>query len=189
MAAAPVHSFVCARSFKSSVGVHVEGEHNDEVSIAGEEPLRCSLDLWYGGIPTMRFLRPLTLAALVVAVAAGGGVRAEDTVEEVHRQCGAEYADRFALAKCLNAEEKDYGKRLAEAYRKVMELQMPDAKKALIAAQRSWLTFQEKNCAFHRSVLSFDGAADGAAAAALCMLRTTMQRLAELEALLPNLEH
>ena len=137
----------------------------------------------------MRFLRPPTLAALIVAVAASGGVRAEDTVEDVHRQCGAEYADPFALAKCLKAEEKDYGKKLAGTYRKVVELQTPDTKKALIEAQRSWLTFQEKNCKFHRSVLSFDGAANGDAAAALCMLRTTMQRLAEFEALLPNLEH
>ena len=70
-----------------------------------------------------------------------------------------------------------------------MDLQTPDTNKALIEAQRSWLTFQEKNCKFHRGVLSFDGAANGDAAEALCMLRTTMQRLAELEALLPNLEH
>jgi uncharacterized protein YecT (DUF1311 family) len=137
----------------------------------------------------MHFLSPLALAALIVAVAASCGARAGDTVEEVHRQCGAEYADPFALAKCLKAEEKDYGKKLAETYRKVMELQTPDAKKALIEAQRAWLTFQEKNCTFHQRVLSFDGAADGDAAAALCLLRTTMQRLAELEALLPNLEH
>ena len=78
----------------------------------------------------MRFLRRLALAALIVAVAATGGVRAEDTVEDVHRQCGAEYADPFALAKCLKAEEKDYGKKLAETYRKVVELQTPDSKKA-----------------------------------------------------------
>jgi hypothetical protein len=62
----------------------------------------------------MRFLRPLALAALIVAVAATCGVRAEDRVEDVHRQCGADYADPFALAKCLKAEEKDYGKKLAE---------------------------------------------------------------------------
>jgi uncharacterized protein YecT (DUF1311 family) len=141
------------------------------------------------GNSTMRFVRPITLGALIVAVAASHGARAEDTVEDVHRQCGAEYTDPFALAKCLKAEEQDYGKKLAETYRKVVELQTPDAKKALIEAQRSWLSFQEKNCKFHRSILSFDGAANGDAAAALCMLRTTMQRLAELEALLPNLEH
>ena len=136
----------------------------------------------------MRFLRPKTLAAFIVTIAASHGALAEDTFEDVHRQCGAEYADPFALTKCLKAEEKDYGKKLAEAYRKVVELQTPGTKKALIEAQRSWLTFQEKNCKFHRSVLSFDGAANGDAAAALCKLRTTMQRLAELEALLPNLE-
>jgi uncharacterized protein YecT (DUF1311 family) len=136
----------------------------------------------------MRLLGPKTLAVLLVAIAAGPGALAEDTVEDVHRQCGAEYADPFALTKCLKAEERDYGKRLADTYRKVMELQTPGTKKALIEAQRSWLTFQEQNCKFHRSVLSFDGAADGDAAAALCMLRTTMQRLAEFEALLPNLE-
>ena len=137
----------------------------------------------------MRFLRRTILGTLIVAVAASHGVLAEDTVEEVNRQCGAEYADPFALTKCLRAEEKDYGKKLAETYRKVVDLQTPDTKKALIEAQRAWLTFQEKNCTFHRNVLSFDGAANGDAAEALCMLRTTMQRLAELEALLPNLEH
>ena len=137
----------------------------------------------------MRLLRPKILAAFIVAMAAGPSALAEDAAEDVHRQCGAEYADPFALAKCLKAEEKDYGKRLAETYRKVVELQTPDTKKLLIEAQRSWLSFQEKNCAFHKSVQSFDGAANGEAVAELCMLRTTMQRLAELEALLPNLEH
>ena len=132
----------------------------------------------------MRFLGAKILAACIVTIAATGGAFAEDAVEDVHRQCGAEYADPFALAKCLKAEEKDYGKKLAETYRKVVELQTPDTKKALVEAQRAWLTFQEKNCKFHRSVLSFDGAADGDAAAALCMLR-----LAEFEALLRNLEH
>ena len=136
----------------------------------------------------MRLLRPTILVALIVAVAASHGALAEDTVEDVNRQCGAEYADPFALAKCLRAEEKDYGKKLAETYREVGELLTPDTKKALIEAQRSWLTFQEKNCKFHRSVLSFYGAVDGDAATALCMLRTTMHRLAELQALLPNLE-
>ena len=158
------------------------------MSIVGEDAKMPSTYA-YGGNQKMRLLRRLMLAALVVAVVADGEVRAEDAVEEVHRQCGAEYADPIALAKCLKAEEKDHGQRLAEAYRKVMELQTPDSKKALIEAQRSWLTFQEKDCKFHQSVLSFKGAADGDAAAALCMLRTTMQRLAELEALLPNLEH
>ncbi|MGP1680507.1 MAG: lysozyme inhibitor LprI family protein [Burkholderiales bacterium] len=155
------------------------------MSIIGKEPIRC---LFWEGYSTMRLLRPKTLAAFIVAIAARHGAVAEDTFEDVNRQCGAEYADPFALTKCLKAEEKDYGKELAEAYRKVVELQTPDNKKALIEAQRSWLTFQEKNCKFHRRVLSFDGAANGDAAAALCMLRTTMHRLAELEALLPNLE-
>jgi uncharacterized protein YecT (DUF1311 family) len=135
----------------------------------------------------MRFWWPTVLVALMVVVSPGA--RAEDAVEEVTRQCGAEYADPLALTKCLKAEEKDYGKKLAETYRKVVDLQTPDAKKAVIEAQRSWLTFQEKNCKFHRSVLSFDGAANGDAAEAECMLRTTMQRLAELESLLPNLEN
>ena len=66
----------------------------------------------------MRFLRRTILGTLIVAVAASHGVLAEDTVEEVNRQCGAEYADPFALTKCLRAEEKDYGKKLAETYRK-----------------------------------------------------------------------
>jgi uncharacterized protein YecT (DUF1311 family) len=102
----------------------------------------------------MRVLGSKILAAFIVTIAATGGGIAEDAVEDVHRQCGAEYADPFALAKCLKAEEKDYGKKLAETYRKVVELQTPDTKKALIEAQRTWLTFQEKNCKFHRSVLS-----------------------------------
>jgi uncharacterized protein YecT (DUF1311 family) len=128
--------------------------------------------------------------ALMLAVAAAcAPAAAEDKVEDIQRQCGEDYADPFALAKCLSAEEKDYGKRLATTYKKVAELQTPEAKKILVEAQRSWLAYQEKNCAFHKSTLSFEGGENGEAAAALCMLRTTMQRLAELEALLPRLEH
>ncbi len=57
------------------------------------------------------------LVAFTVAVAASHGALAEDTVEDVNRQCGAEYADPLALTKCLKAEEKDYGKKLTETYR------------------------------------------------------------------------
>jgi len=71
----------------------------------------------------------------------------------------------------------------------VVELETPDAKQVLVEAQRAWLKYQEKNCEFHQRVLSFEGGENGKAAAALCELRTTMQRLAELGALLPNLEH
>jgi uncharacterized protein YecT (DUF1311 family) len=134
-------------------------------------------------------LKAIALTLMLAVAAAWAPAAAEDKVEDVQRQCGEEYADPFALAKCLSAEEKDYGKRLAATYKKVAELQTPEAKKTLVEAQRSWLTYQEKNCAFHKSTLSFEGGENGDAAAALCRLRTTMQRLAELEALLPNLEH
>jgi uncharacterized protein YecT (DUF1311 family) len=137
----------------------------------------------------MKALSSGGVAMLLLLAVPCASARAEDKVEDIQRQCGEEYADPFALAKCLWAEEKDYGKRLADVYKKVVELQTPEAKKILVEAQRSWLTYQEKNCAFHKSTLSFEGDENGDAAAALCMLRTTMQRLAELEALLPNLEH
>lgn len=137
----------------------------------------------------MKSLSSAGLAMLLLLAAPCTTARAEDKVEEIQRQCGQEYADPFALAKCLSAEEKDYGRRLAAAYKKVAELQTPEAKKILVEAQRSWLAYQEKNCAFHKSTLSFEGGENGDAAAAQCMLRTTMQRLAELEALLPNLEN
>jgi uncharacterized protein YecT (DUF1311 family) len=137
----------------------------------------------------MRGLSSTVLAAALLAVGPCADALAADTVEDIHRQCGEEYADPIAVAKCLTAEEKDYGKRLAATYQKVVELQTPDAKQVLIEAQRSWLKYQEKNCEFHERVLSFEGSENGKAAAALCELRTTMQRLAELEALLPNLEN
>ena len=137
----------------------------------------------------MRGLNSAVLAAALLAISPGAHVLAADSVEDIHRQCGEEYADPIAVAQCLRAEEKDYGKRLAIAYEKVVELQTPDAKQVLIEAQRSWLIYQEKNCEFHERALSFEGSENGKAAAALCELRTTMQRLAELEALLPKLEH
>jgi uncharacterized protein YecT (DUF1311 family) len=52
--------------------------------------------------------------------------------------------------------------------------------KLLVEAQRSWLTIRK------RTALSSEGGDNGDVAVALCMLRTTMQRLAELEALLPQ---
>jgi uncharacterized protein YecT (DUF1311 family) len=137
----------------------------------------------------MNTLGAAVLATLTVCLSAGGAWAAEDTVEDLHRQCGADYADAAAVAKCLTAEENDYGKRLATTYEKVTELQAPDAKKALSEAQKSWLKYQEQDCDFHERALSFDSKDEGAAAEALCRLRTTMQRLAELEALLPQLEH
>lgn len=137
----------------------------------------------------MRGLSSTVLAAALLAFGPCPHALAEDTVADIHRQCGEEYADPIAVAKCLTAEEQDYGKRLANAYKKVVELQTPNAKQVLVEAQRAWLKYQEKNCEFHQRVLSFEGSENGKAAAALCELRTTMQRLAELEALLPNLEH
>ena len=137
----------------------------------------------------MRSLSSAVLAAALLAISPCADALGADTVEDIHRQCGEEYADPIAVAKCLRAEEKDYGKRLATTYQRVVELQTPDAKQVLVEAQRAWLEYQEKDCKFHERVLSFEASENGKAAAALCELRTTMQRLAELEALLPNLEH
>jgi len=138
---------------------------------------------------SMRGLSSAVLAVALLAISPCSGALGADTVEDIHRQCGAEYADPISVAKCLTAEEKDYGKRLATTYQKVVELQTPGDKQVLVEAQRAWLKFQEKNCQFHERVLSFEGDENGKAAATLCQLRTTMQRLAEFEALLPNLEH
>ena len=137
----------------------------------------------------MRGLSSAVLAEALLAVSPCADALGADTVEDIYRQCGEEYADPIAVTNSLTAEEKDYGKRLATTYQKVIELQTPDNKQVLIEAQRAWLKFQEKNCEFHERVLSFEGGENGKAAAALCQLRTTMQRLGELEALLPNLEH
>jgi uncharacterized protein YecT (DUF1311 family) len=94
----------------------------------------------------MRGLSSTVLAAALLAVGPCADALAADTVEDIHRQCGEEYADPIAVAKCLTAEEKDYGKRLAATYQKVVELQTPDAKQVLIEAQRSWTAASMCGC-------------------------------------------
>ncbi len=137
----------------------------------------------------MKFLGAIVVAALIFLGATAAARAADNTPDDIHRQCAAEHAHSLSVTNCLKAEEKDYGKRLAAAYMEVLDAQTPEAKQALVEAQKSWLKYQSQDCAFHKQVLSFNGAEHGEAAAALCTLRTTMQRLAELEALLPQLEH
>jgi uncharacterized protein YecT (DUF1311 family) len=137
----------------------------------------------------MKFLGAIVVAALIFLSGAAAARAADDTPDDIHRKCAAEHADALSVTSCLKVEEADYGKRLAAAYKEVVDAQTPEAKQALAEAQKSWLQFQSQDCAFHKQVLSFNGAEHGEAAAALCTLRTTMQRLAELEALLPQLEH
>jgi uncharacterized protein YecT (DUF1311 family) len=97
---------------------------------------------------SMRGLSSAVLAVALLAISPCSGALGADTVEDIHRQCGEEYADPISVAKCLAAEEKDYGKRLATTYQKVVELQTPGDKQVLVEAQRAWLKFQEKNCQF-----------------------------------------
>ena len=135
------------------------------------------------------------IAMLVVSLLAGlgspalGAVRAptEDAADKIHSQC--RNAEPDAVADCVLAKEKDYGRKLADKYQSVVELQGAAEKKLLVESQRAWLSYQEKSCKFHEQALAFDGADAARAAGAVCLLRTTLQRLAEFDALLPKLEH
>ena len=123
----------------------------------------------------MRRLIETLLVSLLVGLGghALGAVRAptEDAADKIHSQC--RNAEPYVVADCVLAKEKDYGRKLADKYQSVVELQGSVEKKTIGRSRSAPGCRSGKSCSFLEQALAFDGADAARAAGAVCLLRTT----------------
>jgi uncharacterized protein YecT (DUF1311 family) len=130
----------------------------------------------------------LALMALLMAVPI---VSALETAEGILDRCVEEWGFPNAIAECVDAVEARYGKQLAETYNRLRKTSgVNDI--LLRDAQRAWLSYQKQNCELHVAMNLFESPSipfpPGVSrlAGSFCSLRTTLQRLEELNALAPK---
>ena len=89
-----------------------------------------------------------------------------------------------AIALCLAEVEEVVGKDLASAYDLLLQQALPAQRNALRESQRAWLKYQATFCDFEHDLGSSarDGSWVGGLAKSRCLLRTTLQRLKEIQA-------
>jgi uncharacterized protein YecT (DUF1311 family) len=80
---------------------------------------------------------------------------------------------------CVSDKERELGDELARTYKKVLALAGKNPS-MLREAQRNWLKYQDSNCNFHWRYWMKDGETAAYGSKAICLLRTTMQRLDEV---------
>jgi uncharacterized protein YecT (DUF1311 family) len=93
----------------------------------------------------------------------------------------ADPTDQVTMNACAQASFQRSDAELNSTYKKIMTLLAddPDAKAALVDAQRAWISFRDADCAFSAS-----GVAGGSAYAMIytnCLDGTTQQRLGDLD--------
>ncbi len=89
-----------------------------------------------------------------------------------------------AVRACLTREAQQQDARLNAAYRKLAALLEPQVRPRLVDAQRAWLAFRTKDCAFEGARDA--GGSDAALAVDQCSLARTRDRAAELERLVAS---
>ncbi len=122
------------------------------------------------------------------------GVAAEPTTaksdgdgeEALYNICGERWGTPGAIALCLEEEDKRAGAKLTKLYKAAL-MRMPYPDQTLVReAQRAWLKHQGAQCAIAQRLSEREGIAIGALAKARCILRSTLQRILELERLLED---
>ena len=103
------------------------------------------------------------------------------------RQYGA-CMDRFSnstndMVRCITGETQRQDKRLNAAYQAAMQVQTPERKTQLQAAQRLWVQFRDANCGFY---MDPQGGTLARLSANDCLMTSTAQRARELEGFGPN---
>ncbi|HZX79938.1 MAG TPA: lysozyme inhibitor LprI family protein [Lysobacter sp.] len=105
---------------------------------------------------------------------------ADPAYSATHRQCMTR-ADGVtaSMVACITAEYRRVDARLNAAYRVALR-QRPDRRDALVRAERAWLAYRTANCDYY---LDPDGGTLARVAANDCVLRMTVERALELEAI------
>lgn len=84
----------------------------------------------------------------------------------------------FEMSVCISSEYAVQDKKLNEVYKKLMSQLSDQRKQALREAQRQWIVYTEKNCAFYGDP---DGGTMAQLSAQECMLSSRAERAKELE--------
>jgi uncharacterized protein YecT (DUF1311 family) len=116
----------------------------------------------------------------------GAEGRTDAAVERHQRACGEAFGFPGAVATCLLDQEKEYGAELARSYESLKRRETGTRATMLVESQRAWLTYQDTTCKLYDRTFAEDGANIGKSSAALCLLRTTLTRLEELDGLLQD---
>lgn len=108
-----------------------------------------------------------------------------DQLESIHNRCGERWGSPAATAQCLLKEENAAGKQLASDYEQALRNLSQASQTRLRESQRAWLVYQKHYCELLRDLPSItrEGPGFGAASYARCLLRTTLERLSEMETL------
>jgi len=84
----------------------------------------------------------------------------------------------FDMIDCIVAETTRQDAKLNENYKRLMSRLSPDRKKALLEAERAWITFRDANCQFYGDP---QGGTSARLSANECILNATAQRAQELK--------
>ena len=98
-----------------------------------------------------------------------------EIVEKKHMQC--EDGNMSQMTSCMSEELAESDARLNLVYQTLLRALLKP--QPLQAAQRAWLAYRDKECAFQTS--SMEGGSGYSFSQDLCLLRFTERRIAELE--------
>ena len=132
----------------------------------------------------------LSLIGLALPSFASDGYRSrtDERIALLGAECGERYGAPGAVGKCLLDEEKNSGERLAETYRALMKrLGQSRAAQKLRESQRNWLMYQSAYCESVHEAYKIEGPGISWAARSQCLLRTTMEREADLQVIFRDL--
>lgn len=87
------------------------------------------------------------------------------------------------MIECIGSETERQDARLNHAYQALRSTLGTARRQQLQEAQRAWITFRDRNCAF---LFDPDGGSIARVAASDCVLRMTAERAGELERLMPE---
>ena len=125
----------------------------------------------------------LAIYLVVGSLLAGTASLAENVdavVNAIHNECGEREGFPRATASCIREKEDMYGRLLARAYDLALSVPYNDAS-LLRESQRHWLKYQETSCELELKRRKSSVFANSSHA--LCLLRTTLNRLEELKGL------
>jgi uncharacterized protein YecT (DUF1311 family) len=112
-------------------------------------------------------------------VDAADGRSVDELLTAIRDKCAEDGGTVPGVGLCELKKEQEYGEQLAKVYAQAIIVAGKDSN-LLRESQRNWLKFQKTNCDFYKKRYAFEGEGIARAAAAGCLLRTTLQRLEEL---------
>jgi uncharacterized protein YecT (DUF1311 family) len=135
--------------------------------------------LYYRGKPCVKVKPPTP----VRSKAAGDDINRR--VEQIYNDCTEREEAPGPQASCIRDKEEEYGKELARLYQNLLKDKKIDVA-VLRESQRNWLGYQKQTCRLYelKAASEWGVTAAGRRELALCLLRTTLERIQELHDLM-----